>query len=173
MEPLADWHIRRKELVHQLFGLQAAIETLPGTAFDTARNFPEEWGRTWSGVGKRYANQYGQFLISETTEFAISAIHHEDPRYFRLGQGSTGRRAWHAIASTWVARDSEGGADKVALGRIVGVYGAWAVAQQWSPSSVGGPRELVIWGSFGMLTKSGVNELREFWPDIKRRFSKN
>ncbi len=167
----ADWRTRRKELVRQLFGLQAAVETLPGTAFDTARNFPKEWGRTWSGVGKRYANQYGQFLISETAEFAISAIHHEDPRYFRLGSGfHPGRRMWHALASTWVARNSAGDGNKVALGRITGVYGSWVVAQRWSPDSVQGFGSFVLWGSFGMLTKSGVNEIREFWPDLKKRF---
>jgi hypothetical protein len=171
MAPLPDWGVRRKELLHQLFGLQAAVETLPGTAFDTARNFPEEWGRTFSGTAKRYGNQYAQFLMSETIEFGVGGLHHEDPRYFRLGEGAPiGRRAWHAFRSTWIARDADGlGGERLALGRIAGVYGAWAISQQWSPGSVQGIGPFLIWGTFGMCTKAGVNEIREFLPDIKRR----
>lgn len=169
--PLPDWSVRRKEFVHQLFGLQAAVETLPGTAFDMARNSPHEWGRTWGGLAKRYGSQYAQFLISESIEFGVSAIHHEDPRYFRLGpDASIGRRAWHAIRSTWVARDANGGGDKIAAGRIAGVYGAYYIASRWSPDSLHGAKPLLIWGSFGMATKSGANALREFWPDVKKRF---
>lgn len=167
--PLPDASVRRKELVHQLFGLQAAVETLPGTAFDMARNSPHEWGRTWSGLGKRYANQYGQFVISETIEFGVSALHHEDPRYFRLGpEAGMGKRVWHSIRSTWVARASDGDGSKIALGRIAGVYGANFIASRWSPESVQSARSILIWGTFGMATKSGANALREFWPDIRK-----
>ena len=169
-EPLPDWRLRRREFVHQLFGLQAAIETLPGTAFDMARNFPHEWGRTWPGLGKRYWNQYSQFLMSESIEFGVSAAHHEDPRYFRLGPTvGTGARLWHVVKSPWVARDSSDPTkNKIALGRIGGVYGAWFIASRWSPDSVHGLDPFLVWGSFGMATKSGVNALREFWPDLRK-----
>ena len=171
-DALPDWHVRRKEFVHQLFGLQAAIETLPGTGFDMARNFPKEWGRTWPGLGKRYWNQYSQFLMSESIEFGVGALHHEDPRYFRLGPDSkTSTRVWHVLKSPWIARDSEDGSrNKLAIGRISGVYGAWFIASRWSPDSVQGIQPFLVWGSFGMVTKSGVNALREFGPDVKKRF---
>ena len=169
---LPDVRVRAHELVHQLFGFQAVFETLPGTAFDEARNFPHEWGRTWSGLGKRFWNQYSQFLLSETIEFGASALHHVDPRYFRQGTGSIGGRAWHAVRSTFIARSSTGDGEKVALGRISGVYGAWAIAARWSPDSVHGVAPFFIWGTFGMGTKAGANVLREFWPDAKRRLSR-
>jgi hypothetical protein len=169
--PLPDVHVRAHELVHQLFGFQAVFETLPGTAFDEGRNFPHEWGRTWGGLGKRFWNQYSQFLLSESIEFGVSAVHHEDPRYFRLGTGSFGGRTWHAVRSAFVARSSTGGGDKIALGRISGVYGAWAIAARWSPDSVHGVAPFLLWGSFGMGTKAGANFLREFWPRANRKRS--
>ena len=172
--PPADWAVRWHELTHQLYGLQGIVETIPGTAFDEARNFPHEWGRTWPGLGKRFWNQYSQFLLSETIEFGVSGLHHEDPRYFRMGSGnSIGKRAWHTVRSTWVARSSNGTGERVALGRIAGIYGAWYIAARWSPDSVHGVAPFLIWGTFGMGTKSAANALREFGPDIKRLVKKH
>lgn len=171
--PPANWAVRWHELGRQLVGLQGVVETIPGTAFDEARNFPQEWGRTWPGLGKRFWNQYSQFLLSETIEFGVSGLHHEDPRYFRMGPGnSIKRRAWHTVRSTWVARTSNGPGERIALSRIAGIYGAWYIAARWSPDSVHGVAPFLIWGTFGMGTKSVANVLREFGPDFKRLLKK-
>lgn len=159
-------------MLHQLFGLQAVYETIPGLVFDTTRNFPREWGRTLAGTGKRFGNQYSQFLMSEMIEFGVGSLHHEDPRYFRLGEGAPmGQRVWNVVKSPWIARNANGdGTSRVALGRISGVYGAWGIASRWSPDSVNGVAPFFIWGTFGMGTKAGGNAFREFWPDAKRRY---
>src|SRR5205823_1605076 len=61
---LPDFHVRAKELGHQLVGVQAFFEVIPGTISDHARDFPKEWTRSFGGLGKRFASQYGQFLVS-------------------------------------------------------------------------------------------------------------
>jgi hypothetical protein len=170
--PAPDWTVRRSVFLKKLVGLQAAYETFPGTFSDHARNFPREWGRTWSGFGKRTASQYGQFVLSESIEFGVSALHHEDPRYHRLGDGSYLRRGGHAMAGA-VVTQNEQGRPTPALARIAGVYGAWAIAAYaWNPPGQQNARKVIFYGSVGLLFKSSSNLFREFWPDVKGKFSR-
>ncbi len=170
LDELPDMHVRARELGHQLIGIQAVVETLPGTASDHARNFPKEWTRSFSGLGKRFASQYGQFLVSETVEFGVSAWHHEDPRYYRMPGGTVKERIAHSITSVFVARKADGTGSTIALSRFAGVYGSWYVAQKWEPNSATGPGQFVLWGTVGMFTKTFANMFHEFWPDAKRKF---
>jgi hypothetical protein len=164
--------VRMKLLWKMMYGGQAALETLPGTASDHLRNFPGEWGRGVPGLAKRFGNQYGQFVLSESIEAAVAALHKEDPRYFYSKDVGAGHRLLHAMATTWVNRKADGSGNTIALSRITGNYGAWAVASRWNPQSEQGIGAFVFWGSVGMATKMGANVMREFWPDVKRKFSR-
>ncbi len=163
-----NFRVRAHVFLQKLVSPQAFLETVPGTVFDQARNFPGDWGRGPDALGKRFGSQYGQFVISELIVGGVSALHHEDPRYYP----STDRRFWkrteHAVAATFVCRNVEGGRT-AALSVPAGVFGAWAVATQWSPPDVRGPAEILKWGSFGMLMKVGGNVLHEFWPDARQK----
>ena len=57
------WKDRGHVFLRKLAGPQAILETVPGTAFDFARGFPRQWGRTPLGAAKRLGSQYGQFLV--------------------------------------------------------------------------------------------------------------
>lgn len=170
LDELPDMRVRVRELGHQLIGIQAVVETLPGTASDHARNFPKEWTRSFGGLSKRFASQYGQFLVSESLEFGVSALHHEDPRYFRMPGGTVKERIAHSITSVFVARKADGSGSTVALSRFAGVYGSWYVAQKWEPNSATGVGQFFIWGTVGIFTKTFANVFHEFWPDAKRKF---
>lgn len=163
-----DFKVRADVFVKKLVSPQAFLETVPGTLFDHARNFPEDWGRGPDGFGKRFASQYGQFVISELIVSGVSALHHEDPRYFPSLDKGIWKRTKHAVASTFVCRSVNGG-NTVALSVPAGVFGAWAVATRWSPPDVQGAGSILKWGSFGMLMKVGGNVLHEFWPDVRRK----
>jgi hypothetical protein len=167
-----DFRVRANVFLKKLVSPQAVLETIPGTLFDQARNFPEDWGRGPDGFGKRFASQYGQFVISELIVSGVSALHHEDPRYFPSTDKGAWKRARHAIASTFVCRNVSGG-NTVALSVPAGVFGAWAIATRWSPPDVQGGGSILKWGSFGMLMKVGGNVLHEFWPDVKRKLHHN
>lgn len=163
------WKDRREVFFKRLFGPQAVLETIPGATFDTARGFPAQWPRTSGGFAKRVGSQYGQFLVGETIELGVSAIHHEDPRYFRMPSASFGRRLRHSLLSTVVVRDMDG-SPTIGLARLANVYGSWAIATSWNP-----PQQRNVWkiagnGTLGLGLKAGSNLLREFWPDVKNRF---
>lgn len=163
-----DWTDRRRVFFKKLFGPQALLETVPGTIFDTARNFPNQWGRTTRGTAKRLGSQYGQFLVGETIELAVSAIHSEDPRYFRMPDASMKKRIGHALVSTVVVRKADGKGNTIALARLADVYGAWAVATLWSPPDQRNFKAIATWGTFGLTIKAASNVFCEFWPDIRK-----
>lgn len=165
------WKVRFSVFAHKLAGPQAILETVPGTASDHVRNFPKQWGRGAQGFGMRLASQYGQFLISESIALGVSAIHHEDPRYFRRGQGGFGGRLGHALSSAVIARDIHG-KKTIAAAQILGVYGSWAVATSWNPPDQRTFNGIAFYGSIGLAVKAGGNVFREFWPDVKKKLRK-
>ena len=160
-----DWSLRRKVFFRRLFGPNAVWETLPGLAFDEARNFPHEWGRGFGGITKRFGSQYGQFVVSETIELGVAAVHREDPRYHRLVGHPFGERVKHTLASVFVVRDDKGGRT-VALGRFAGVYGATAASLIWNPADQRNLRSFTINSSIPFAAKAGSNAWQEFWPDV-------
>ena len=166
------WSDRRGVFFKRLFGPQAILETVPGTAFDTARNFPRQWGRTIRGTGQRLGSQYGQFAIGEVIEMGVSFLHKEDPRYFRMPDARFGRRLGHALASTVVVRGVDG-TPTVAFSRLANVYGAWAIATTWNPPDQRSVGKIATYGTMGLSIKAASNVFREFWPDVKRRLAKH
>ena len=56
------------------------------------------------GYGKRFGAEFvGQTSTRFFTEFAYPAIFAEDPRYYRLGHGSNGKRFLHAVEHSFIA----------------------------------------------------------------------
>lgn len=167
-----DWSDRRRVFFRKLLGPQAILETVPGTAFDTARGFPRQWGRGGTGIAKRLGSQYGQFVVGETIELGVSALHHEDPRYFRMPGEAFGRRFRHAMASTVIVRGASG-SKTIGLARLANVYGSWAVATTWNPPDQRNALKIARYGTLGLGIKAAGNLFREFWPDVKARLKRH
>lgn len=52
------------------------------------------FGQGMTGYAKRLATSYGDQMIGNMmTEGIMPSLMHEDPRYFRLGEGAKGARA--------------------------------------------------------------------------------
>lgn len=165
------WEDRRQVFFKKLTGPQAVFETVPGTLFDTARGFPRQWGRGPAGISKRLGSQYAQFFIGEGIEMGVSALHHEDPRYFRAPGSPFKKRLGHALASAVIVRDDHG-QNTIALARIADVYGSWAIATTWCPPDQRNAAKILGNGTLGLGIKAGGNVFREFWPDVKRKVFK-
>ena len=166
------WQERRQVFFKKMLGPQAILETVPGAAFDTARGFPRQWGRGGTGIAKRLGSQYGQFVIGEAIEMGVSALHKEDPRYFRMPGARFGKRLGHALASTVVVRGADG-RPTIGLARLADVYGAWAIATTWNPPEQRHFGQIVKYGTFGLSIKGASNVFREFWPDVKRKLRRH
>jgi hypothetical protein len=141
------------------------------TAWQTAFNSPEEWGRGVPGIAKRYAQREADVAISNTIEAGLGALWGEDPRYIRSGRKGIWPRARYAIKTVFLAQRPDGTL-KPAWGRYAGNTLNNVIENTWLPPSVTTPGQTVLRSGMGMLGRLGGNAWEEFWPDIARRFRK-
>jgi hypothetical protein len=158
----------QKPFYKKLFTAQAVMATLPGAAVQQLHDWPNEWGQTGAGFEKRAASLYGQFVIGALIEDGVKAVHKEDTRYRRLGEGNFFKRTGHAIATTFVARKPDG-TGTPAFSVLANSYGSWAIATLWSPREYRTPGSIAQWGTTGLGVVVVADVFREFWPDLKRR----
>lgn len=137
------------------------------SGWNTGINTPPEWGRTWSGYGKRYMAREGDLAVSNTMEAGLGALWDEDPRYVRAGHGRLTARIGHAVRYAFVARRRD---DEIpAYARYTANVGIAFIGNAWRPPSASraGDRTLTIAGSF--VGRSLANLWEEFWPDVRAR----
>lgn len=126
------------------------------------------FGQGMAGYTKRFAAGYGDQMIGNImTEGLVPALGHQDPRYFRLGEGSKKSRAWYAVTRIVVARMdsgrntfnfSEWGGNAVAVA-ISNAY--YPDTRNWNDNL----QKLMI----ACATDTFSNILKEFWPDVKKK----
>ncbi|HZP48894.1 MAG TPA: hypothetical protein VFB07_10185 [Vicinamibacterales bacterium] len=138
-----------------------------GAAWQTAFNQPEEWGRTWSGAGKRYLQREADVAISNTLEAGVGALWGEEPRYVRMGHGSIGARARWAIKTAFVTQRRDGRLHP-AWGRYVGNTVNNVIENAWLPPSATTAGQTITRSALGFATRIGGNAWEEFWPDAAR-----
>ena len=129
------------------------------------------FGQGMQGYAKRFGTAYGDQMIGNMmTEGVAPALLHQDPRYFRKGEGSKGRRIWYAATRIFVTptdtnhltfNSSEWGGNAVAVA-ISNLY-------YKDGRTVGDnlPKLAIQCG-----TDALSNVLKEFWPDVKHWLSK-
>ena len=168
--PALDGKERMQEYLKSLVRPSAIFSNVLIAGFEEARNFPHEWHRTEGGFAKRLGSQYAQYFLDNTIELGFSALHHEDNRYLRVGEGSSFfRRFGDVVKSTVVVSNSRGG-QTIALGQIAGAYGSWAIASQvWEPPSEQRVSRVFLWGSVNLAVKGGRNLIHEFGPDLRKK----
>jgi hypothetical protein len=167
--PALDGKERMQEYLKSLVRPSAIFSNVLIAGLEEARNFPQEWHRTEGGFAKRLGSQYAQYFLDNTIELGFSAIHHEDNRYFRVGDGNFFKRFGNVVKSTVVVSNTHGG-QTVALGQIAGAYGSWAIASQvWEPPSEQRVSRVLLWGSVNLAAKGGRNLIREFGPDLRKK----
>ena len=140
-------------------------------AWNTAWNTPEEWERTWSGFGKRYAQREADVAISSTIEAGLGALWHEEPRYIRSGRKGIMPRARYAMKTVLLAQRKDG--------RLAPAWGRYAgntlnnlIENAWLPASVTTPGQTVARIGLGFASRLGGNLWEEFWPDVRARLRK-
>jgi hypothetical protein len=151
--------------------LEAIEATVPAAVLQQVHDWPEEWGKRRSGFEKRIASLYGQFAVGVLIEDGVKAIHPEDTRYHRTGQGNFFKRTAHVIVGTVTAHKPDGSLT-MAYSMPANAYGSWAIATLWSPREFRNPKSIFEWGTAGVGAFAGTNFAKEFWPDIRSLFHK-
>jgi hypothetical protein len=127
------------------------------------------FGQGMAGYGKRYATSYGDQVIGNMmTEGILPSLTHEDPRYFRVGQGTKKSRLVAALTQIVVTRTDSGG-KTFNFSEWGGNALAVAVGNAWYPDTrdvSDNVQKLLI----QCATDAFSNVLKEFWPDVKQHF---
>jgi hypothetical protein len=104
------------------------------------------------------------------TEAIYPGILHQDPRYFRRGTGGGWSRLGYAIGQIfWTHTDS--GHTQFNFSEIVGNSTAVAISTGYYPQGRDVNSAVSQLGS-QIGVDMAANVLKEFWPDLRRKFSR-
>ena len=145
-----------------------------GAAFnagiDQASNRDPTFGQGAKGYSRRFA---ANLADSETNklfkDFLYPVIFSEDPRYYRLGKGAHPRRVLHAVGHVFIGHHEDG--------RPMFNYSAWlgsvsaaALSNVYHPGNQHGAWDTAQRVGYGFAFDAGYDLLREYWPEIARKF---
>ncbi|HEY2908389.1 MAG TPA: hypothetical protein VGJ29_20960 [Vicinamibacterales bacterium] len=163
---------RRDWIVDGTVGPRSLLVVGPlATIWQTGFNTPSEWGRTWTGVEKRYGEREVDVALSSAIEAGLGALWGEDPRYVPSGRRGIWPRARYAIKTAFVAQRRDGRLAP-AWGRYAGNVLNNVIENAWLPPSVTTARQTTFRSALGMAGRLGGNAWDEFWPDVYKRFRK-
>lgn len=127
------------------------------------------FGQGAAGFGKRYGALFADATISTYISEAIMPVMlHEDPRYFRLGEGSKWRRIGYGLTRVLVTK-TDAGTWRFNNSEIWGNLVAAGISNLYYPQAnrtVGTTFEKF---GVGVVSDACFNVLKEFWPDMKHR----
>jgi len=123
---------------------------------------------------KGYAKRLGTSFLDQSvgnlmTEGIVPSLIHQDPRYFRLGEGTVRHRTLYALSRIFAARNDSGqwGFNYSEVG---GNAIATAISNLYYPDTRNAKDN-----ASRLLLQLGTDALgqvgKEFWPDIKRRLA--
>lgn len=158
----------------------AAKDSFDGAVYPTAAIFSviyqaendnPSFGQGMKGYAKRVGAAFGdQMLGNMMTEGVMPSILREDPRYFRIAEGSKKRRLWYAATRIFVTPTdhnnktfnfAEWSGNSVAVA-FSNLY--YRDGRDWNDNV----EKLLIQCGTDALS----NVLKEFWPDVKRALKK-
>jgi hypothetical protein len=134
-------------------------------------NSNPSFGQGVKGYARSFGASYGDLVIGNYMSEAIfPTLLHQDPRYFRRGVGSRWSRLGYSMGQIfWTHTDSN--RTQFNYSEILGNSTAVAISNAYYPDNR---------NAFDAATKLGVqigvdmasNVLKEFWPDVSRKFSR-
>jgi hypothetical protein len=126
------------------------------------------FGQGANGYGKRLLAAYGDQAIGNfMTEGIVPSLIHQDPRYFRLGEGTIRHRLLYSLSRIVVAR-SDAGKWTFNMSEVGGNALAAACSNLYYPDTRNAKDN-----ANRLLLQLGTDALgqvgKEFWPDVQRR----
>ncbi len=134
-------------------------------------NSNPSYGQGVEGYAKRIGASYADFAIGNfMTEGVFPSLLHQDPRYFRRATGSGFTRLGYAVGQI-VFTHHDSGRTQLNYSELLGNSAAVAIATSYSPDGRNAHDAAVSLGT-QLLVDATSNVLKEFWPDVNRKFSK-
>jgi hypothetical protein len=129
------------------------------------------FGSGASGFFKRYGAAIadggtGRFFRS----YMYPALLHEDPRYFRMANGTKKSRTGYALTRVFVTR-TDAGNNRFNWSKLLASFSSSALSNTYYPQENRGVGFTFTGVGFTYVGEAAMNVVKEFWPDIsaKRR----
>jgi hypothetical protein len=146
-------------------GIQAAVS-------QADNEFPQ-YGQGALGFGKRYGAAMVDAADGGLASTAFCVLLKQDPRYFRLGQGSIKHRIIYSMAQEFSAKGDKGDR-QFNWSNILGMLASAAISNAYYPPPNRGFGLTMNRFGIGLLWGFTGGWADEFWPDVKRKlFHKN
>jgi len=130
----------------------------------------KEYGQGAEGYGKRYGAAFADQVSSNFfSNYAYPVIFREDPRYFRLGEGTFGHRLGGALKQVLVAHRDRGGTE-FAFSNVLGAFTAGAVSNLYYPESDRNAKDTLSRSAISLAYGGLGNLASEFWPDVRDKW---
>ncbi len=132
-------------------------------------NANRAFGQGAAGFGRYWGAAYGDLLIGDyMTEGVFPTLLHQDPRYFRRGIGSKSSRLAYAMGQIfWTHRDS--GGTQFNYSEVLGNSVAVAISNTYYVDNRTATDAVSKLGT-QLAVDMAANILKEFWPDMERKF---
>jgi hypothetical protein len=130
------------------------------------------FGQGMEGWAKRFGTAYGDQMIGNMmTEGIVPSLFHQDPRYFRVGEGTKLHRVRMALQQIVICR-TDSNHKTFNISEWGGNAVSTAISNAYYPDTrnVSDNVEKLL---IAVATDSFSNILKEFWPDVKHHFQKH
>jgi hypothetical protein len=121
--------------------------------------------------GETFAARYAEQVTRRTVQFGIGALRGEDPRFRRSGKEGFWARTGFVLSRT-VITDMDNGGTSIAAGKLVGSFAGNTLSSYWRPSRADPLMNGLTGTGINLGSDVGMRMLREFWPDLKRKFKR-
>jgi hypothetical protein len=132
-----------------------------------ASNDDPKFGQGAEGYGRRFGAAFadqvsGQFFGT----FLYPTILREDPRYYRLGEGTSGkRRLFHAFSHAFVTH-TDSGRHTFNFSEWMGAASTTALGNLYHSGNKRGFQPAARGTAYSVSYDIGFDVLREFWPEL-------
>jgi hypothetical protein len=134
-------------------------------------NSNRPFGQEASGYSRYFAAAYGSHVIGAyLTQGVYPTLLHQDPRYFRKSSGSAGSRLGYAVSRVFLTQ-TDAGRTAPNYSRLFGAASTVAISSLYYTNHRDAAGSAVGFGA-QLGGAMAANILKEFWPDLLRRFSR-
>jgi hypothetical protein len=129
------------------------------------------FGQGVRGYARNLGTSYGDFVIGNYMSEAIfPTLLHQDPRYFRRSTGGKWSRLGYSTGQIfWTHTDAD--RTQFNYSEILGNSAAVAISNSYYPDDRNAGAAVEKLG-IQLAVDMASNVLKEFWPDVSRRFSR-
>jgi hypothetical protein len=134
-------------------------------------NANRSFGQGAAGYGKYLGTAYGDYAIGDfMTEAIYPSLLHQDPRYFRRGTGTGWSRLSYAAGQIFLTH-GDSGRTQFNFSEVIGNSTAVAISNAYYSDNRTASDAVSKLG-IQLGVDMAANALKEFWPDIARKFGR-